>query len=226
MLMRSFFSTFEEISLFFRCRQIKTLISLFWEFWNHVRLSLLSLTNTVFSIFFPSLFFSDGLYIKKHLGSFRSRRVIMSSLNTKATDAEIVNGIKGSSILFITIWSIGMFFFGLIGHALSIYVFTRRSLRSNPCAQYFLGSAITGLGVVLTNVPLRFLQRAYRIDVFVTSNEMCRIMSWILFSIRYQQCFCWTRTDRCFFILLGLYLHGLLHWLVLIGKCHNCLIWE
>lgn len=111
MLMRSFFSTFEEISLFFRCRQIKTLISLFWEFWNHVRLSLLSLTNTVFSIFFPSLFFSDSLYIKKHLGSFRSRRVIMSSLNTKATDAEIVNGIKGSSILFITIWSIGMFFF-------------------------------------------------------------------------------------------------------------------
>jgi hypothetical protein len=103
-----------------------------------------------------------------------------SSTNTTSANVDAINALKHSKILFIQVWSFMMFSFGTIGHILSIYVFTRRSLRSNPCAQYFLASAMTGLAVVYINIPLRLFQAVYNIDVFASSDAMCKSLTWIL----------------------------------------------
>ncbi|CAF4046129.1 unnamed protein product [Adineta steineri] len=102
-----------------------------------------------------------------------------SSTNTTSTNVDAINTLKYSRILFIQVWCFTMFSFGTVGHILSIYVFTRRSLYSNPCAKYFLASAVVGLIVVYTFVPLRLLQVVYKIDAFASSDAMCRILSWL-----------------------------------------------
>ncbi|CAF1495093.1 unnamed protein product [Adineta steineri] len=110
----------------------------------------------------------------------------MSSLGTNTTSSNVdaINAIQHSKILFIKVWLFTMFACGIVGHTLSIYVFTRRSLYSNPCARYFLASAMVGMAVVVISVPLRLLQGAYNIDVFVRSVAICGILTWILNSIK------------------------------------------
>jgi hypothetical protein len=110
----------------------------------------------------------------------------MSSSNPNSTSSNVdaINALKHSRILFIQVWSFAMFSFGIVGHTLSIYVFTRRSLNTNPCSQYFLRSAMVGLAVVCINVPLRLLQDGFNIDAFATSSAMCRILTWILNSMK------------------------------------------
>ncbi|CAF1367154.1 unnamed protein product [Adineta steineri] len=103
-----------------------------------------------------------------------------SVVNITSTNLDAISALKYSQNLFIQVWCFTMFSFGTVGHILSIYVFTRRSLYSNPCAKYFLASAIAGLIVVYTLVPLRLLQYVYKIDAFASSDAMCRILSWTL----------------------------------------------
>ncbi|CAF0741754.1 unnamed protein product [Adineta steineri] len=102
------------------------------------------------------------------------------STNTASVDIDVIEAVKYNTILFVEVWSFVIFFLGTVGHILSIYVFTRRSLRSNACSQYFLASAVAGLGVVYINIPLRFLQSVFNIDVFASSDVMCRILNWLL----------------------------------------------
>ncbi|CAF0941312.1 unnamed protein product [Adineta steineri] len=106
----------------------------------------------------------------------------MSSPNTStaSVDIDAIEAVKYNTVLFVEVWSFVIFFLGTVGHILSIYVFTRRSLRSNACSQYFLASAVAGLGVVYINIPLRFLQSVFNIDVFASSDVMCRILNWLL----------------------------------------------
>ncbi|CAF1286564.1 unnamed protein product [Adineta steineri] len=110
----------------------------------------------------------------------------MSSLGTNTTSSNVdaINAIQHSKILFIKVWLFTMFACGIVGHTLSIYVFTRRSLYSNPCARYFLASAMIGMTVVVISVPLRLLQAGYNIDAFVRSAAACGILTWILNSIK------------------------------------------
>jgi hypothetical protein len=95
----------------------------------------------------------------------------MSSSNTSFIDA--VNDVKQNMIIFIQIWSVCIFALGVVGHAFSIYVFTRRELRSNPCSRYFLASTLSGYVVVCFTVPLRMLQISYNINVFIYSLPVC-----------------------------------------------------
>jgi hypothetical protein len=142
----------------------------------------------------------------------------MSTSNT-TTDASSINAISAlrkNGILFIQIWSSIIFPLGFVGHVLSIYVFTRPTLRSNPCSQYFLASAISGMGIMCVNIPLRLLQQVYGIDVFVYSDAACRIIQWILLTIRYKESL--TQENGIIRnIVLEPYLRGLLYLLVLIG---------
>ncbi|CAF0793721.1 unnamed protein product [Adineta steineri] len=105
--------------------------------------------------------------------------------STASVDSDAIEAVKYNTILFVEVWSFVIFFLGTVGHILSIYVFTRRSLRSNACSQYFLASAVAGLGVVYINIPLRFLQSVFNIDVFASSDVMCRILNWLLNWIKF-----------------------------------------
>ncbi|UJR24424.1 hypothetical protein I4U23_005800 [Adineta vaga] len=105
----------------------------------------------------------------------------MSSSNT--TMSNLVNDIERLNI-FNQIWNICLIIFGIIGHTLSIYVFTRRPFRSSPCTHYFMASTLSGCAVVCSLVPLRLLQVGYYIDVFIYSNPTCQILSYLLFCFR------------------------------------------
>jgi hypothetical protein len=102
----------------------------------------------------------------------------MSTGNTSISEA--VNIVKQNQSIFIQIWSVTVFVFGVIGHALSIYVFTRPTLRSNSCTRYFLASTIAECFVVYIIIPLRLLQTVYYINAFIYSEFLCQILSYLL----------------------------------------------
>jgi hypothetical protein len=102
----------------------------------------------------------------------------MSSSNSSF--AEAVSNVQRNMVIFVQIWSIGLFAFGVLGNALNIYVFTRLKFRFNPCVRYFLAMTLFGYAVICFNVPLRLLQINYNVDVFVSSLGMCRFFSYIL----------------------------------------------
>lgn len=106
----------------------------------------------------------------------------MTSSNTSV--ASTLASIQRMNANFIRSFSSFLFAAGVIGHTLNICVFTRRTLRSNPCARYFLAMAIAGFFVVFGILPLRLLQIVFKIDVFISSNPLCKFLSYLLACIR------------------------------------------
>ncbi|UJR18180.1 hypothetical protein I4U23_005080 [Adineta vaga] len=104
----------------------------------------------------------------------------MSSLNTS------IAAINYSNSVFYQFWSYLLFCLGIVGHSLNFYVFTRPTLRSNPCVRYFLASTISGLLVTLINVLLRLLQLMYKINTFGYSTVSCKILTFIVYCTKAQ----------------------------------------
>ncbi|CAF1306172.1 unnamed protein product [Adineta steineri] len=74
---------------------------------------------------------------------------------------------------------------GTVGHLLSIYVFTRRSLLSNPCSRYFLAASIIGLLHTCYVLPMRMIQSAFvDTDPGAHSVVFCKITWLLLNSLR------------------------------------------
>ncbi|CAF1299477.1 unnamed protein product [Adineta steineri] len=74
---------------------------------------------------------------------------------------------------------------GTLGHLLSIYVFTRRSLLSNPCSRYFLAASIIGLLHTCYVLPMRMIQSAFvDTDPGAHSVVFCKITWLLLNSLR------------------------------------------
>jgi hypothetical protein len=115
--------------------------------------------------------------------------VILSTFSdmslSEARTTVTVSDIKGILITFAKCWSALLFVLGIVGHSLSVYVFTRRTLRSNPCARYFLASTIVGYFIVCGTIPIRLLQLGYNIDIFLNSSMLCKSVSYILAWARY-----------------------------------------
>ena len=108
---------------------------------------------------------------------------IMASSN--ATAAQI-SALVYSSTIFTRTWCFTMFALGTVGHTLSVYIFTRPTLYSNPCARYFLASAISGYAVVFMSIPVRLLQAGYTLNVVTYSEMACKILTFLLFWARYE----------------------------------------
>ncbi|CAF1122845.1 unnamed protein product [Adineta ricciae] len=102
--------------------------------------------------------------------------------------------VKMRSILFTRYWCIGMFIVGLIGHTLNICVFTRRSLRFNPCVRYLLASAVAGYFIIFGILPVRLLQFGYNWSLFIPSEILCKTLTFL---------FSWFRILPCWFIALA-----------------------
>ncbi|CAF3327844.1 unnamed protein product [Rotaria socialis] len=79
----------------------------------------------------------------------------MSLSNISANEIDAFGEILAT---FVTICCYLMIILGLISHSLSIVVFTRRSLRSNPYSCYFLAATLNGVYVVTMNMLLWPLQ--------------------------------------------------------------------
>ncbi|CAF1446087.1 unnamed protein product [Adineta steineri] len=107
----------------------------------------------------------------------------MSSSN--ATLAEI-NALNYGNSIFYQIWTYLLLCLGTIGHSLNIYVFTRPTLRSNPCTRYFLAATITGIYIILTSCLWRYLQITYpAYNPFGYSTASCKILSFMALTSKF-----------------------------------------
>lgn len=93
------------------------------------------------------------------------------------------------SMIFIRCYCFVMIPLAIIGHILSIIVFTRPSLRTNPCVMYLRAATIFGVLSACIILPIRLIQSGYvGIDPTVHSNYICKIVWFLLYSIRYISC--------------------------------------
>jgi len=102
-------------------------------------------------------------------------------------EAKYVNWV---GMMFIRCYCFLMIPLSIIGHSLSIFVFTRRSLRTNPCIMYFRAATVFGLLTSCFILPMRLIQSGFiGIDPTVHSIYICKIVWFLLYSIRYV-CIC------------------------------------
>ncbi len=106
----------------------------------------------------------------------------MSSSNVSvSSEANTLNRIATE----ITIWGLIIcFIFGGFGFLSNIYVFTRPSLRANPCSMYFLSSSIAGLIFLIVSVPFRVLQFGFNIDPTYYLLGFCKTEYYITYPAR------------------------------------------
>ena len=100
------------------------------------------------------------------------------------------NNLNYIAMMFIRCYSFVIIPIGIVGHLMSIYVFTRRTLRMNPCSRYFLAVTIIGLVNTCYNIPTRMIQSGFvDTDPGAYSLVFCKIAWFLLYSIRYVQFF-------------------------------------
>lgn len=108
----------------------------------------------------------------------------MSSVNVTRDLAAELSVITWRSVMFTRYWCIIMFIIGFIGHTLNICIFIRPALRSNPCARYFMASAVAGYAVILVLLPVRLLQFGYGTSIFIPSTVLCKLLTFLFSWIR------------------------------------------
>ncbi len=108
----------------------------------------------------------------------------MSSSNLTIDYLNAMNAVSTMTNMFAPCWLIIMMILGLIGHTLNMCVFTRPTLRSNPCIRYLMASAIAGYLIIFIVLPLRLLQNGYNINLFISSLVLCKILTYVLSWIR------------------------------------------
>ncbi|CAF1022550.1 unnamed protein product [Adineta ricciae] len=94
---------------------------------------------------------------------------------------------------------------GIVGLTFNIFVFTRPSLRCQPCSFYFLSSTFFNFFVILIIIPTRILSNIYDIDPTNYNDKYCKIERYLFYS---------TRTIPCWLIALATidrYLHSSLN---------------
>ncbi|CAF0832539.1 unnamed protein product [Adineta steineri] len=95
------------------------------------------------------------------------------------------NNLNYISMMFVRCYCVVVIPLGVVGHLLSIYIFTRPALRSNPCSMYFLAAAIIGLVDACYTLPMRMIQSGFiDTDPGAHSVIFCKITWFLLYSIR------------------------------------------
>lgn len=97
------------------------------------------------------------------------------------SSAEDLNTISSQMTLSISITCIVL---GILGHILNIIILSRRSLRSNPCAIYFLAATCANIFVVVIIFPFRILVGTFNIDPTVYNEPLCKIQVCVFSIVR------------------------------------------
>ena len=77
---------------------------------------------------------------------------------------------------------------GSIGLALNVFVFTRPSLRQQPCSIYFLGATFCNLYIVFVMIPVRISSGSFDTDPASFSNVICKLQIFMLYVTRSLAC--------------------------------------
>ncbi|CAF4844960.1 unnamed protein product [Rotaria sp. Silwood1] len=95
------------------------------------------------------------------------------------------NNLNYIAMMFIRCFCFVVIPLGTVGHLMSIYVFTRPTLRSNSCSMYFLAASIVGLMHTCYILPMRMIQSAFiDTDPGAHSVIFCKITWLALNSLR------------------------------------------
>ncbi len=65
--------------------------------------------------------------------------------------------------------------FGTFGNVLNLIVFTRRTLRTNPCSMYFLAGSINNLFATYVVILSRYLSINWNLDISTRNNVFCKL---------------------------------------------------
>ncbi|CAF3609139.1 unnamed protein product [Adineta steineri] len=65
--------------------------------------------------------------------------------------------------------------FGTFGNLFNIIIFTRRTLRTNPCSIYFLASSINNFLVLYVVLIPHYLAAKWNLDASTTNNVLCKL---------------------------------------------------
>ena len=87
------------------------------------------------------------------------------------------------------------FIFGVVGNMFNIIVFTRPSLRKNPCTTYFCSSSVANLNVLVFGLVVRVIMDGFGYDLGSSNIIFCRI--------RYLILHCSIALSSWFYILAG-----------------------
>ena len=79
--------------------------------------------------------------------------------------------------------SLGILVFGTLGNLLNCLALSQRTLRSNPCAFFFLTSSIASLVTLISGVLVRLLA-GWSADLTDTVNWLCKFRIFVLFNSR------------------------------------------
>jgi len=84
---------------------------------------------------------------------------------------EVLSSVTTYSNQIIPIFQIIL---GTFGNIMNILIFTRRSLRKNPCSTYFLALSINNIFVLYVVLLTRLLASGWNIDPSSTNNIVCK----------------------------------------------------
>jgi len=65
--------------------------------------------------------------------------------------------------------------FGTFGNLFNMIIFTRRSLRINPCSIYFLVGSVNNFFVIYVDLLTRYLATSWNLDPTTTNTALCKL---------------------------------------------------
>ncbi len=72
--------------------------------------------------------------------------------------------------------------FGTFGNVLNLIIFTRRTLRTNPCSMYFLAGSINNLFATYVVILSRYLSVSWNLDISTRNNVFCKLRLLFIYS--------------------------------------------
>jgi hypothetical protein len=97
-------------------------------------------------------------------------------------DAQILSLLPIISLYLNRIVPILQLIIGTFGNIMNILIFTRRSLRTNPCSFYFLILSINNLFVLYVALLTRLLSSGWNIDPSNTNIVLCKLRIFFVYS--------------------------------------------
>ena len=95
---------------------------------------------------------------------------------------ETIQRLSAISLEFNRIVPICQLVFGTFGNILNILIFTRQSLRHNPCSMYFLASSVNNLFVLYVATLTRYLSSAWQIDPSNSNVILCKLRMFFVYT--------------------------------------------
>ncbi|CAF1374675.1 unnamed protein product [Adineta ricciae] len=97
------------------------------------------------------------------------------------SNSNIISYLNGAAVPINLTGGFVHMILGTLGNIFNIIIFTRPTLRNNPCAFYFLIGSIFNILNVYTNVLSRFLASSWNIDPSATNSFLCQLRSFSLY---------------------------------------------